>query len=151
MHEFPDLRSCLCRIIFLRMQQQRRGNFRGFGATFNKKYLPLTDTEYPYAGIPRIVIETENRSPVKDRKNEIPAKLQIWGENSPESEVMDLTIRGRGHTSWSGMPKKSYKIEFTNKQAMLGMPGCIPTHRNYQNREEQNQGTLAEHDLSCRN
>lgn len=34
---------------------------------------------------------------------------------------MDLTIRGRGNTSW-GMPKKSYKIEFTDKQTMLGMP-----------------------------
>lgn len=84
-------------------------------------YLPLDDTEYPYAGIPRIVIETENFREIKDRETEIPAKLQIWGERAPESEVMDLTIRGRGNTSW-GMPQKSYKIEFVNKQAMLGMP-----------------------------
>ena len=34
---------------------------------------------------------------------------------------MDLTIRGRGNTSWNGMPKKSYKIEFKKKQSMLGM------------------------------
>ena len=86
-----------------------------------KKYLPLNDTEYPYAGIPRIVIETENRSPVKDRKNEIPAKLQIWGEHAPESEVLDMTIRGRGNSTWD-MPKKGYKIEFIDKQPMLGMP-----------------------------
>ena len=85
-------------------------------------YLPLDDTEYPYAGIPRIVIETENNREIKDRETEIPAKLQIWGEKAPESEVMDLTIRGRGNTSWTEMPKKSYKIEFTNKQSMLGMP-----------------------------
>ena len=84
-------------------------------------YLPLDDSEYPYAGIPRIVIETENHHEVKDRETEIPAKLQIWGEKAPESEVMDLTIRGRGNTSWA-MPKKSYKIEFINKQSMLGMP-----------------------------
>ena len=84
-------------------------------------YLPLDDSEYPYAGIPRIVIETENRREIRDRETEIPAKLQIWGENSPESEVMDLTIRGRGNSSWA-MPKKSYKIEFINKQTMLGMP-----------------------------
>ena len=83
--------------------------------------LPLDDSEYPYAGIPRIVIETENHQKIKDRETEIPAKLQIWGEKAPESEVMDLTIRGRGNTSW-GMPKKSYKIEFVNKQTMLGMP-----------------------------
>ena len=86
-----------------------------------QKDLSLDDTEYPYAGLPRIVIETENLQAIKDKKTEIPAKLQIWGEHIPESEVMDLTIRGRGNTSW-GMPKKSYKIEFTQKQEMLGMP-----------------------------
>ena len=84
-------------------------------------YLPLDDTEYPYAGIPRIVIETENHQEIKDRETEIPAKLQIWGETAPESEIMELTIRGRGNSSWNA-PKKSYKIEFINKQALLGMP-----------------------------
>ena len=79
------------------------------------------DKEYPYAGVPRIVIETENRVAIKDRETEIPAKLQIWGEKQPESEILDLTIRGRGNSSW-GMPKKSYKIEFDKKQSMLGMP-----------------------------
>ena len=86
------------------------------------KYIPLDDTEYPYAGIPRIVIETENRREIKDRETEIPARLQIWGEKAPESEIMELTIRGRGNSSWTEMPKKSYKIEFVNKQEMLGMP-----------------------------
>lgn len=85
-------------------------------------YLPLDDTEYPYAGIPRIVIETENHRTIKDRETEIPAKLQIWGETEPESEIMNLTIRGRGNSSWETMPKKSYKIEFTKKQTMFGMP-----------------------------
>lgn len=68
--------------------------------------LPLDDSEYPYAGIPRIVIETENYREIKDRETEIPAKLQIWGAKDPESELMDLTIRGRGNTSWTEMSKK---------------------------------------------
>lgn len=84
-------------------------------------YLPLDDTEYPYAGIPRIVIVTENHRAIKDRETEIPAKLQIWGEKAPESEIMALTIRGRGNTSW-GMPKKSYKIEFVDKHSIMNMP-----------------------------
>ena len=84
-------------------------------------YLPIDDSEYPYASIPRIVIETENHREIKDRETEIPAKLQIWGEKSPESEIMELTIRGRGNSSWS-TPKKSYKIEFSQKKAILGMP-----------------------------
>ena len=83
-------------------------------------YLPLDDSEYPYAGIPRIVIETENHQKIKDRKTEIPAKLQIWGENAPESEVMELTIRGRGNSTW-GAPKKPYSITFNEKQSLLGM------------------------------
>lgn len=84
-------------------------------------YLPLDDTEYPYAGIPRIVIETENHQAIKDRETEIPAKLQIWGAKAPETEIKNLTIRGRGNTSWD-MPKKSYKIEFSQKQSLLNMP-----------------------------
>ncbi len=86
------------------------------------KYIPLDDTEYPYAGIPRIVIETENRREIKDRETEIPARLQIWGKKAPESEIMELTIRGRGNSSWFSMEKKSYKIESTNKHEILGMP-----------------------------
>ena len=84
--------------------------------------LSLDDWEYPYADIPRIVIETADFLEIRDRETELPAKLQIWGENYPESEVMNLTIRGRGNSSWTDMPKKSYKIEFINKQEMLGMP-----------------------------
>ena len=80
------------------------------------------DKNYPYAGIPRIVIETENRQKIRDRETEIPAKLQIWGKSSAESEIMDLTICGRGNTSWTDFHKKSYKIKFEKKQSMLGMP-----------------------------
>jgi len=84
-------------------------------------YLPLDDSEYPYAGLPRIVIETENHREIKDRETEIPAKLQVWGEKSPESEVMDLTIRGRGNSTWN-YPKKPYAIKFNEKQSFLDMP-----------------------------
>ena len=86
------------------------------------EYLPIDDSEYPYAGLPRIVIETEGLREVRNRETEVPARLQIWGETEPESDVMELTIRGRGNTSWQMMPKKSYKIEFLQKQALLGMP-----------------------------
>ena len=84
-------------------------------------YIPLDDSEYPYAGLPRIVIETENHREIKDRETEIPAKLQVWGEHAPESEVMNLTIRGRGNESWRH-PKKPYAIKFNEKQSILGMP-----------------------------
>ena len=87
----------------------------------NPDYLPIDDSEYPYAGIPRIVIETEYHREIKDRETEIPAKLQIWGETAPESEIMELTIRGRGNNTWH-YPKKPFSIKFSKKQAFLGMP-----------------------------
>lgn len=85
-------------------------------------YLPLNDSEYPYAGIPRLVIKTNNLQTINDRDTKIPAKMQLWGESSPTSEVIDLTIKGRGNSSWLYMPKKSYKIELSSKNNLLGMP-----------------------------
>jgi len=86
-----------------------------------KNQLFLDASMFPYAGIPRIVIETENHLEIKDRETEIPAKLQIWGEKDPESEVMNLTIRGRGNSTWK-YPKQPYAIKFNKKQTFLGMP-----------------------------
>ncbi|MBP5753362.1 MAG: CotH kinase family protein, partial [Treponema sp.] len=88
----------------------------------NPDYLTIDDSEYPYADIPRLVIETEDFAQIRDRFTEIPAKLQIYGKDSPQSDILDLTIRGRGNSSFTGMPKPSYKIEFSKKQEMFGMP-----------------------------
>ena len=83
--------------------------------------LPLDDSEYPYAGLPRLVIETENFTQVRDKETKIPAQMQIWGEKEPESEVIELTVKGRGNSSFE-MSKYSIKLELTNKREMLGMP-----------------------------
>ena len=84
-------------------------------------HLPMDDSMYPYAGLPRIVIETEDFAGVRDRENEIPSHLQIYGEKAPESEVYELTVRGRGNSSFK-MPKYGMKLEFTDKVSLLGMP-----------------------------
>lgn len=85
-------------------------------------YLPLDDSEYPYAGLPRLVIETENARQIRDRETKIPAHLQIYGKQGPESEILDLTVKGRGNSSFTGMPKWSIKLKFEQKQALFGMP-----------------------------
>ena len=59
----------------------------------NPEFLTLDDSEYPYAGIPRLVIETEDFAQIRDRETKIPAKLQIYGIDTPESAVLDLTIK----------------------------------------------------------
>lgn len=88
----------------------------------SKESLSFDDEMFPYAGIPRIVIETVDMVDVVDRENEIPAKFQIFGEKDEESEILEISIRGRGNSSWTSMPKKSYKLEFAAKQSLLGMP-----------------------------
>lgn len=89
---------------------------------YQSDYLNPNDEYYPYAGLPRIIIETEYHQTIKDRENEIPARLQVWGKDAPQSEPIDITIRGRGNSSWNEMPKKSYKIELLKKRSLLGMP-----------------------------
>lgn len=90
-------------------------------ADVSRDYLPLDDSEYPYAEIPRIVIETENFREVRNRTTKIPARLQIYGEDAPESDVWELTVRGRGNTSFN-VPKYSLKLEFANQVSPFGLP-----------------------------
>ena len=85
-------------------------------------YLLPDNAKCSYTGIPRIVIETEKHRAIKDRETEIPAKLQIWDEKKPNSDIMELTIRGRGNSSWTVRPKKSYKVELKQGAKLLGMP-----------------------------
>lgn len=86
------------------------------------QYLPIDDSNFPYAGIPRVVIETENFKEIRDKETDIPAKMQIWGEKNPESPVYNLTIRGRGNSSFHAMPKYSFKLSFSEKHAFFHMP-----------------------------
>jgi hypothetical protein len=87
----------------------------------NPRYLPLDDSRYPYAEIPRVVIETEDFQEIRDRETEIPSRLQIYGKDTYESEVYRLTVRGRGNSSFK-MPKYGMKLEFEDKVSLFGMP-----------------------------
>lgn len=84
-------------------------------------FLPMDDSVYPYANLPRVVIETENFAGIRDRETEIPSRLQIYGKDAPESEVYELTVRGRGNSSFK-MPKYGMKLEFKDKVSLFGMP-----------------------------
>ena len=86
------------------------------------EYLPIDDSEYPYANLPRIVIETENFKEIRNTETKIPARLQIYGEDKPESDILELTIRGRGTSSFIAMPKNSYKLNLSQKEALFNMP-----------------------------
>lgn len=85
------------------------------------EYLPLDDSEYPYANLPRLVIQTENATSIRNKETPVEAKLQIYGKNSPESRIYDLTIRGHGNSSWS-FSKYSYRLKFENAVPLFDMP-----------------------------
>ena len=84
-------------------------------------YLPLDDSEYPYEGLQRIVIETDDFREIRNTEIEIPAKIQIYDESAPLTAVLKGKIRGRGNASFKGMPKYSLKLSFDNKYPLLGM------------------------------
>ena len=84
-------------------------------------YLMLDDSRYPYAGLPRVVIETEDFRELRDRETEFRSFFQIYGDTVPETEVLKLTVRGRGNSSFK-MPKYGMKLEFDDKVSLLGMP-----------------------------
>ncbi len=67
-----------------------------------------------------MVIETRNLSQIRDNSTAISAIMQIYGEKEPESDIMEVSIRGRGSASFK-MPKHSYKLELKNKESLLGM------------------------------
>ena len=87
----------------------------------NSTYLPLDDSEYPYAGLPRLVIETDNFRQINNKDTKVPAHFQFYGKSKPSGPIQDLTIRGRGNSSFV-MTKYGYKINLAEKDSMLGMP-----------------------------
>ncbi len=85
-------------------------------------FLPLDDSEYPYANIPRLVIETEGFKQIRNMEDYISAHFQIYDKDHPITEVLPLSVRGRGTSSFHSMPKYSLKLKFQHPQMLLGMP-----------------------------
>lgn len=77
--------------------------------------------DYPDAGLPRLSIVTETQKDPEDEYTSIPALAIIIENGKVVSDTMKLSIRGRGNTSFE-MPKRSFKINFTDKVNLLGMP-----------------------------
>lgn len=72
-----------------------------------------------YNGLPVIDVKTENSKEI-DSKTEY-TKAEIRVVNSPEYGLIEAAgkIRGRGNWTWN-LPKKPYKIKFTEKQSPCG-------------------------------
>lgn len=77
------------------------------------------------SALPIIRIKTDGNKGIYDKENYVPGKVTIENPDHMYAEQDNVTfemgIRGRGNSTW-GMPKKPYRIKFTEKQEMLGMP-----------------------------
>lgn len=75
-----------------------------------------------YNGLPRVEISTEDGSLINSKQEYINAKVHIG--NSPINGVLESScrIKGRGHFTWLGYPKKPYHLRLNQKKSVLGFP-----------------------------
>lgn len=103
----------------------------GWGIEIGSAEAAAFTADYVSGTLPVVYINTVDATPVVDKENKIDA--QMWVE-IPENytgdleavasadEPLELTIKGRGNSSWFGTEKKLYKLKLDSKTALLGMP-----------------------------
>lgn len=74
-----------------------------------------------YTRLPIVVIRTENYKEILDKENWIKGRMTIDGIDKFDYYEGDITIRGRGNSTWT-YPKKPYAIKLDKKESILGMP-----------------------------
>lgn len=76
----------------------------------------------PSGTLPVIIINTENNSPIKDKKNYIKAHYRIDPKSLTDVQAFEgeLQIRGRGNYTWEAFEKKPYRIKLDEKTPLLG-------------------------------
>ena len=69
--------------------------------------------------VPTIYIDTEGGAAINSTDAYTPASIQVFDDNGTLSEFTEemgnLSIRGRGTTSWTNTDKKSYRLRFIQK------------------------------------
>ena len=77
-----------------------------------KLSLPVVSVEYEYSD--------SNLEKFKNKKK-IDASLSTLNYSGTNILNADLTVKGRGNSSWTNAPKKSYTLKFNEKQDFLGL------------------------------
>lgn len=61
----------------------------------------------------------------KDKKHEEPASVRVFDvDGTADINVSDVTINGRGNSTWTDKDKKPFTLKFGEKQSILGMGRC---------------------------
>lgn len=79
---------------------------------------------YAFTGLPVMYINTENDTEITSKEEYVNAHLRIVEDiytRSGEIFESDVTIKGRGNSTWS-LPKKPYALKFDKKTSLLGEP-----------------------------
>lgn len=83
--------------------------------------LPATAIADWNAPMPVISIETVNHTPITSKEEYLRATVTLTDTTGKVSSWSG-GVRGRGNSSWSLPPKKSYRIKFDSKHSLLGEP-----------------------------
>lgn len=79
---------------------------------------------YAFTGLPIVYIHTENNVEITSKDEYVNAHIRIVEDintRSGETFESDVTIKGRGNSTWS-LPKKPYALKFDKKTSLLGEP-----------------------------
>ena len=91
---------------------------------YGKKYYKVY--VHSFTGLPIVWIETEGRKEIvsKEEYQKAAFRLEegVLTRSAGEVIVDSVYIKGRGSSSWTVSPKKSYRLKFDNKVSLLDEP-----------------------------
>lgn len=81
---------------------------------------------HSYTGLPIVWIETDGRQEIVSKVDYLKASFRleqgVFTRSAGELVVDSVLIRGRGSSSWTESPKKSYRLKFERKISLLDEP-----------------------------
>ncbi|RZA00409.1 MAG: hypothetical protein EOP47_14065 [Sphingobacteriaceae bacterium] len=83
-----------------------------------------TFTVKNFTGIPILYLNTAGGAPIVSKEDYLDATLVVNTNSEFEQEKTTITtqVKGRGNSTWGLHPKKPYRMKFSNKAPMLGLP-----------------------------
>jgi hypothetical protein len=73
-------------------------------------------------GLPVVQIRTASEWQITDKTDWLQAVMTIHGLGEFDNYEGQITVRGRGNSTWFYHPKKPYNIKLDSKSKLLGMP-----------------------------
>ncbi len=76
-----------------------------------------------FTGLPIVSIFIDGNKEVVEKKTKLPASFNLTTPTETDFEMsnVEMTIRGRGNSTW-GMSKKPYRVDFPSKTSLFGLP-----------------------------